>query len=387
MGFLRSLSKIFLVIILTSCIKPIKVDRYFEQIDKISHYGLEQKNNFFVNEKKPSQLKYEWDERLHGSFRNSAFVAFDSLIILADLSGRISVLNTFDGKKTAEIKYSGGIEQAPIIIKSYMLFIVNELKEKYSTLVVYDLVNGKEVRTLHLKGKFGNELSNIGDFVYAVSNYGAVYKIANWGNIEWKKEFNTDVYSNPVADDKYLFFPNSKGEIYKIELEEGELVSKIKIGKGFQSGLNMDANNLFIGDDEGVFYSISKLDGEINWTYRGKSKIVQTPGLDIQNVYFGNLSGDFISLNKENGKINWIYESNGLINTSPLIFENILIQPNLFMNIDIIDKYSGELLNQLNFDTRCRTTPIYYKERIFFGVDKGEVYCYSFIDDSRIEGK
>ncbi len=203
-----------------------------------------EKNNFFVNENKSANLKYEWDVRSHGSFRNSAFVAFDSLIIIADLSGRITVHKTRDGKKTAELKYSGGIEQAPIIIKSYMLFIVNENKEIYSTLVVYDLVNGKEVRALSLKGKFGNELSLVGDFVYAVSNYGTVYKIANWGNIEWEKEFNTNVYSNPISDEEHLFFPNSKGEILKIDLENGELISKFKIGEGFKSGLNMDDKNL-----------------------------------------------------------------------------------------------------------------------------------------------
>ncbi len=144
---------------------------------------------------------------------------------------------------------------------------------------------------------------------------------------------------------------------------------------------------LFIGDNSGIFYSISKLYGSINWSYVSKSKIVQTPGLDLSNVYFGNLAGDFISLNKKNGKVNWVYESNGLINTAPLIFENIVIQPNLYMNIDIIDKNSGELLNQLNFESRCRTTPIYYNDRIFFGVDKGEVYCYSFINEKSEEGK
>lgn len=369
-----------LLLIFSSCIKPIKVERYFDKINKIQHFGLTEENNFFVNETKSSNLKYEWDVRTNGSFRNSAFVAFDSLLIIADLSGRITVYNTVNGKKTAELKYSGGIEQAPVIIKSYMLFIVNEQKEKFSTLVVYDLVNGKEVRTISLKGKFGNELTLVGDFVYAVSNYGLAYKIANWGNIEWEKEFDTNVYSNPISDGDHLFIPNSIGEIFKVELENGDHISTFKIGEGFKSGLNMDENNLFIGDDAGIFYSISKSNGNINWSYHSKTKIVQTPGLDLINVYFGNLSGDFISLNKNNGKVNWIYQSNGLINTAPLIFENIIIQPNLYMNVDIIDKNSGELLNQLIFDSRCRTTPIYYDGRIFFGVDKGEVYCYSFVN-------
>jgi len=79
--------------------------------------------------------------------------------------------------------------------------------------------------------------------------------------------------------------------------------------------------------------------------------------------------------------LNWIRNTNGLINSSSLIFENIIIQPNLFMKLEILDKLTGKLLNQINYDSRVRTMPFFFRERIIIGVDKGELYCYSFEND------
>lgn len=386
MGFLKKLIISLLIIFLSSCITPIKLDRYFDDINKISFYGINEQSNFFIDEYKTHELKYEWDIRTHGSFSNTSFTAVDSMIIIPDLSGRITVYNISDGKKKAELKYSGGIEQSPVIIKSFMLFIINEQKERFSTLVVYDIVNGKELRDLRLSGNFRTELVLVDDFVYAVSDNGMVYKIANWGNIEWKKELKSNIYSNSIADDKNLYLANSVGEILSISLDNGDLISRKKISNGFESGINADLNNLYIGDNEGKFYSINKNTFEINWLYETKSKIVQTPGYDTENIYLGNLSGDIISLSKSRGELNWIYETEGLINISPLIFSNIIIQPNLFKKVDIFEKNTGILLNQLEFDTRCRTTPLYFNDRLFFGVDKGEVYCYSFKAETNLKG-
>ena len=90
------------------------------------------------------------------------------------------------------------------------------------------------------------------------------------------------------------------------------------------------------------------------------------------------MNGDFYTLDKKNGALIWMNSLGGLINTSPLIFDNLIIQLNLQKRIDLIDKTDGEILQQIEFDSRCRTTPIYFSNKLYFGVDKGEVFCYSF---------
>ena len=74
-------------------------------------------------------------------------------------------------------------------------------------------------------------------------------------------------------------------------------------------------------------------------------------------------------------------DTEGLINTSPLVFRNIILQSNQFKKLDLVDKETGEIINTINYNSRCRTTPIYFKERVIVGIDKSEVLCYSFVEE------
>lgn len=362
--------------------KPIVVKNYFLNAEKYSMFGGSPSNSFFFDIYKSDKLKLNWDASANGSFNNSSFIAFDSLLLVADLSGRITSFNISNGKKNGEIKYSGGIEQAPIIRNSYLIFIVNEIKEKFSTLVVYDFVNGKEVSTLKINGKFRNELLYVKDHIFAISDFGKLHKFTGWGTLEWNKDLEAQVHSNPAGDEEYIYIATVDGRIIKVDAEEGNIILDKRISNSFQSGLTIDESYIYIGNNSGKLFSIDKNTLEIKWEFNSNSKIVQTPGYDNNNIYFGNLSGNVFSLDKKSGKNNWSYETNGLINASPIIFKNILIQPNLEKRIDIFDKSDGRLLNQILFDYRCRTTPLFYKNQLFIGVDKGEVFCYSFISNS-----
>jgi hypothetical protein len=51
------------------------------------------------------------------------------------------------------------------------------------------------------------------------------------------------------------------------------------------------------------------------------------------------------------------------------------------MKMEILDKNDGQILNLIKYDSRVRTAPIFYKDKLIIGVDKGEIYCYSFNDD------
>lgn len=378
MGFLRYRLFPILLIFLYGCTNILVIKNYRANRDSHRMFGSSPDRNFYYNETKSSKLKLNWNSSTHGSYNNTSFVAYDSLLIVSDLGGRISAFNFLTGKKIGEIKYDGEIEQTAVIKKSFLVFIVNNLKEKYSTLVIYDFKTGKEIRTKEIFGKFNNELILIDDFVIAVSDFGKIYKISNLIMVEWEIDLDREIHSNPAADKDHIFISSVNGELIKLNLNNGEIIYENKITGSFQSGITLDENNVYLGDVNGVLYSLKKSTGTINWEFDTETKIVQNPGLDENNIYVGNLSGDLFSINKADGKSNWIVETNGLINAAPLIFDNIIIQPNLFRRLDIFDKSNGEVLNQIEFDKRCRTTPMYYKDRIFIGVDKGEIFCYTF---------
>lgn len=364
--------------------KPIVVKKNHVNYEKHLTFGGSSENSFFYDIELTPEPEYDWDASTPGSYNNSSFLAFDSLLIVSDLSGRITAFHIGTGKKQGELKYSGGIEQAPVISNSYIIFIINEAKEKFSTLVVYDLVNSREVHKLELLGKFSNELLMIDDFIYAITDFGKLYKLTTWGTQEWNKDLNVEIHSDPAGDEEFIYLATVGGNLLKIDSEDGSLKKEMKIDDTFQSGITIDAENIYLGGNSGKLYSLNKNTFVKNWEFKSSSRIVHTPSFDNQDIYFGNLQGTVYSVNKISGDNNWNYETYGLVNASPLVFNNILIQPNLQKRADIFDKHSGELLNQLNFDTRCRTTPLYHKNKLFIGIDKGEIFCFSF-DKNKLE--
>jgi outer membrane protein assembly factor BamB len=382
MGFLKNFLPILLLVI-SGCTKDIVIKDTSVDAESLPMYGKNPLRNFHYNIEKKYDLDLEWDSSTHGNFGNTSFVVYDTTLITTSLSGRVTAFNLFTGKKVGELKYDGEIEQAALINNISLIFIVNELKERFSTLVIYDFKNSREINSVKLNGKLNNELLLVNNKIYVVSDFGDLYKLSPSGMIIWKKVLNHQVHANPAADNNYIYMASLDGNLLKVDLDDGKIIYDKKISKGFQSGISIDGDDLFIGDIEGNIFSINKLSGDKNWLFKTSSKIVSTPTLDQNNIYVGNLNGDLYSISRKTSELNWVYKSSGLINSPCLVFKNLIIQPNLFMKMEILNKNNGALLNQINYDSRVRTAPIYYKDKLFIGVDKGEIYCYSFKENEK----
>jgi outer membrane protein assembly factor BamB len=378
MGFLKNLFKIFsLVILIFGCTRTIHFYNYNEDASRISQFGNNPNRNFYYKQKISIDKKPFWDRSIYGSFSKSSFVAYDSILFAADLGGRITAINIKNGKKNGEIKYKGSIEQAPIVNENKLIFVLNIAKDKNSELIVYDFINGKEVENSKLAGKVTNELIFENANIFVLSDFGILYKFNKNGVIIWEKDLHANFFSDPASDGENLYAASLDGNLFSVKLNSGEINYKKKIAAGFQSGICLNEMYIFIGDEEGNMISVNKNNGEVNWKYETKFIIRSIPAFDNKFVYFGNLNGDLFSLELNSGKLNWSLQTDGLINTTSLVFENVLIQPNLKKQVDIVNKLDGKIVESIPFDGRCRTTPFFYNNKIFFGIDKDDVYCFS----------
>ncbi|MBK8946813.1 MAG: PQQ-binding-like beta-propeller repeat protein [Ignavibacteriae bacterium] len=375
---MRNYILIFSLIIATlGCARAIQFSKLNENSEKISQYGNYSHRNFYYQKNVEILKEPIWDKSTYGSYSNYPFTSFDSILFVSDLGGRIAALNLNNGKKLGEIKYKGSIEQTPIIDKTNLIFIVNEEKENYSSLIVYDLRNAKEFREVKIEGKITNELIFENEKIFVLTNFGKLYKFSRMGIKEWEINLKEKFFSDPAADEENLFACSISGNLYSIKLTDGKINYKIKICEEVQSGITLNETSIFFGDENGNVFSINKMSANINWKFETNYKIKTVPAIDSKSLFIGNLNGDFYSINLQNGSLNWKNETDGLINTTPLVFENILVQPNMNMDVDIFDKSSGEILDKIQFEGRCRTSPFYVKNKILFGIDKDDVFCFS----------
>ncbi len=98
--------------------------------------------------------------------------------------------------------------------------------------------------------------------------------------------------------------------------------------------------------------------------------------MDKKNVYAGNLNGDFFSLNKNTGELNWQIQTKGIINTTPLITNDFIVQPNVDKKVLFINPSNGTIENAIEFDRRTKLTPVLYDSLLFLGSDRGILHAY-----------
>ena len=103
------------------------------------------------------------------------------------------------------------------------------------------------------------------------------------------------------------------------------------------------------------------------------------PAYDEENIYVGNLKGELFSLNKNNGKLNWKLETTGIFNATPFITLNKIIQPDLNEKLFLVDKNKGVITKTYYFDGRLSLSPVYYRNKLFIGYDRGILGVYEFV--------
>jgi hypothetical protein len=84
-------------------------------------------------------------------------------------------------------------------------------------------------------------------------------------------------------------------------------------------------------------------------------------------------------LNKYNGNENWKTDFNGILNTTPLITENIIILPNVLFEIHFLDKQSGLLIHSIPLEGRAKLAPVIHRNILFIGYDDGVIRAYEFV--------
>ncbi len=383
MGFLIKLFKILFVLILllvSGCTKSIILEKVRSSQPGIFMYGNIPERNFYYPMDVSDSLKLKWITTTSGSYSNTSITIYDKYVFVPDLSGRVYCFDIGTGKEIGAEKYKGAVSIAPVLYRYRIFFLLNEYKEKYSRLIYYDYFTAKIISENLIYGNCNNEMIKTDEGVFVLSDVGRLYKFNYIGRQDWMTDTGELTFSSPAASNNVIVFGNIKGEIIGINLEDGSIKYQRKISDGFESGVTIFENVGYIGDSKGVLYSFDINNGNIIWTFDTRTKIKSNPVVNEKSVYVGNLKGDIYSLKKNTGDLIWETETNGLINTTPLLFNNFLIQPDLNKKVHFINSLTGEITYTMKFDGRVKMTPVYFEDTIYFGIDKGILYAYEFVN-------
>lgn len=378
MGFLKNFFYIISLILISACSASlIKINvKQPETLHPI--FGINSQRSFFYPVTLADSIKFLWSSNTYGGFNNSSIVAYDSIIFISELSGRVYSFNMNTGKQLGVIKTKGAIFSSPYLYNFRVYYPLIKKDKQLTELIVYDFYSGKEVYIVEIEDRITNQIMFDNEAIYLTSEDGSIYKYSLEMKFIWKTETYHNVNCVPALLDDYIFIGNEIGEIIKIEKALGRIIERKKISSRFQSGITAENQFLFIGDDEGDLFSVNPNNLTVNFKVKLGSRILMNPAVDNENIFIGNLKGELFSINKTNGKINWSKNFKGLFNSTPIVTNDKIIIPDSFKAYWILGKNDGTVIKKLELEGRAKLSPVLIGNKLFIGYDDGILEAYEF---------
>lgn len=372
----KAIIYIAIAFIFVSCTKSILLREVGLNRAGILSYGMHKEHLFYVDKRISPELELEWIAETDGSFSDGSVIVYDQYMFASDLSGNIFCFSDTSGKKLGVLKQKGEIDISPLIMRDKLIYVVNNYKENYASLIYYQFVQGRQHKEIKLPGNYKSEIIIENDGIILVSQNGHISKYNLIGEKEWDHKTDILTFSNPVLKNDIIYFASIGGEIVGFNTATKRIILREKISNRIESSPVVIENNIFIGDNNGTLYCYDLTNNVIKWEGETGSKIINQPVMDnAGNIYIGNMNGDVLSYTIS-GNLRWRYSSGGVINAVPLIFKNILVQPDMNKKLLVLDIQNGNLLNEISFERRVRTSPVYYNEKIYIGIDRNEIHAF-----------
>jgi outer membrane protein assembly factor BamB len=202
--------------------------------------------------------------------------------------------------------------------------------------------------------------------LYAERNFNS------FGNVKWKFKTNGKIFSSPAVSDGTAYIGSEDHNLYAVDLKTGKQLWKFTTGGAVHSSPAVHSGLVCFGSFDGYYYAVNAKTGKITWRFKtGGERTVGAKGLwmmkpaglymddlfdfflsspvfnDDNNapaVYFGSSDGNLYALNAVNGKLKWAFKTNGLIHTSPALYNGKIYFGSWDTYFYAIDVNTGKLV-------------------------------------------
>jgi len=180
--------------------------------------------------------------------------------------------------------------------------------------------------------------------VYPGQSFGTI------GGIKWKFKSDGKIFSSPAIAGNVAYIGSGDHNLYAINITTGKQLWKFATGGAVHSSPTVNGNLVCFGSFDGYYYALNAKTGSLLWKFKTDGeKLVGAKGLwtmkpheqymdDLydfflsspvfdsngQTVYFGSSDGNMYAINAATGKLKWAFKTNGLIHTSPALYNGKL---------------------------------------------------------------
>ena len=211
------------------------------------------------------------------------------------------------------------------------------------------------------------------DMVFVGSDEG-LKALTDKGEVEWVKNVSS-ISSKPVIYDENVIVGTDTGEIYAVNIENGEKVWKLIL----ESNDSVIISNIEDGKICAVYNSTCVLidaeEGDVEWYFEADGPITSAPKIQDDAVYLGCWDTKLYSLDVRNGEVLYEFMTGWGVDTTPVVSDDMVFFGSMDNSFYAIDAETGEQEWFFNCQAGIHSSPVVYGNSVFFGCDDGRFYA------------
>jgi eukaryotic-like serine/threonine-protein kinase len=239
--------------------------------------------------------------------------------------------------------------------------------------------------------------------IYSSKNY------SSFGNLLLKFKTSGKIFSSPLINKGFAYIGSEDGNLYAIDIRNKKQVWKFSTAGAVHSSPALFRQAVYFGSYDGYFYAVEGISGKLKWKFKtdGEKKagakglwtmkpateymedpfdfFLSSPSIDAKDslVYFGSGDGSVYALYANNGKLLWRFRTNGIVHSSPALYNGTVYIGSWDRYLYAIDAKTGK--EKWKFETGADTayhllegiqaSPAIYNSTVYFGARDGYFYA------------
>ncbi|MDO3624866.1 PQQ-binding-like beta-propeller repeat protein [Mucilaginibacter sp. BT774] len=241
--------------------------------------------------------------------------------------------------------------------------------------------------------------------VYAPDNHTSL------GDIKWAFKTGGKVFSSPAVYNKAVYIGSGDSSLYAIDKTTGKLLWKFITGGPVHSSPAVYKNVVYFGSYDGFYYALNAKTGKLKWKFKtgGEKKVgakglwtmkpddmymddpfdffLSSPVIGTDNhdpiIYFGSSDGNLYALHARTGEKKWAFKTNGLIHSSPALYNSNVYFGSWDTFLYAVDAQTGDLKWKFETDKQLlyhllegiQASPACSRGMVYIGSRDGHFYA------------
>jgi len=196
-------------------------------------------------------------------------------------------------------------------------------------------------------------------------------------------ELSGRLWSQPITDGERLFVTSLDHSVFGIDLTTYEFWHE-DVGGAIPGSAVLGADGmLYVGSLDSQLEQFDPATGAHTSVLDANDWIWSTPVMDEDALYFGDLDGNFYSFNTPTATLNWSVKPDGAITASAILQNDHLLLVTESGNIYAISKEDGSRLWSDSVGGQLYTTPVVANDMILVSTIDADFYLAALNEDGR----